>query len=116
MRLRELFHRRYSTEVWTVQEGGMRFALLGGWYEWRLIEGIVVPRWLGIAAEPWEWRGVLLLPIPLNMLYAWTARAYYWLRNGLRNPYREAYRQGRLQGWTEMQGEIDELRRRLGEQ
>ena len=83
-----------------------------GWYPERAIEGIVIPRWLGLADKAFNRREVLLLPIPVNIVYHWGIRLYIWARwfgsyrikieeNAKSRGYSKGYKDGFLNGAEE---------------
>ena len=69
-----------------------------GWNNHRDLEATVLPRWLGIAAHDVAARKTLL-PVPVNLLWGWTARIWWKMRDGVQ--YQRAYDKGYNAGLAE---------------
>lgn len=73
-----------------------------GWKDWRDIAPFEQPWYVGRADERIHIREILLLPVPLNYLYGWGVRAYYYVRRGkARENENRAFGLGNKQGWDD---------------
>ncbi|KKM72020.1 hypothetical protein LCGC14_1424710 [marine sediment metagenome] len=80
------------------------------WRGWRVVmdnllipSGALLPRWYGVAWREPDMDGVVVMPIPLNVLAGWVRRVWHWLRYGLRpsvfdRAVIKAYRRGYTEG------------------
>jgi hypothetical protein len=83
-----------------------------GWHFDRDVYGIALPRWIGIADTDIASRRVLLLPIPVNVIYAFSIKVFLWMRtfgaykdkiyqNGSSKGFSEGYKSGFEDGTKE---------------
>lgn len=80
------------------------------WRGWRVVmdnllipEGGLLPRGYGIAWRELDRDGVVVMPIPLNILAGWIRNLWHWLRRGVRpsafdRAAIEAYQRGHTDG------------------
>lgn len=59
------------------------------WLGWRVVlddmlvkEGMLIPRWYGVAWREFDRDCSVVMPVPLNLIAGWTRRLWHWLRWG----------------------------------
>ena len=98
------------------------------WRGWRVVmdnllipEGELLPRGYGVAWREPDMDGVVVMPIPLNIITCWVRWAWHWFRHGLQpsafdRAVVEAYQRGHTDGSNHRLAEFKRaaVRGRLG--